>query len=265
MKKTKNPVINGVLEKFDTVYKMTNIFASENGSAMNGLLISGDAGTGKTHWVNKGLAEATEENNIIYIKGSSITAPAIFVKLFLARRKGQVLVLDDVDIIHKSGAELSAILDLFKGATEMTKGERILAWERAGSNQLMSELGVPRSFDFQGSIIWITNDTLDQIAKKAKGHWYAISSRFNPITVYLNEQEKLLYTLHLIEEGLLGENCHAKEGGYPEDIIESTSEYILENFRDFDNMTPRLAIKIADTMQTYPEDWKMLCDQQFKK
>lgn len=263
MIKTKNPVVNGVLEKFDTVYKMSKIFASENGSATNGLLISGDAGTGKTHWVRKGLFESTDESNIEYVKGSSITAPPIYCKLFLNRHPGNVLVLDDVDIIHKSGAELSTILDLFKGATEMTKGERIISWERAGQNQMMTEYGVPRSFDFQGSIVWITNDPIEHIAKKAKGHWHAISSRFNTITVNLNEQEKLLYTLHLIEEGFLGVNCQAKEGGYSAEIIERTSEFILDNYKSFDNITPRIAVKIADLMYTNPEDWEMLVKQQF--
>jgi Cdc6-like AAA superfamily ATPase len=264
MRKTKNPVINSVLEKFETVYKMTSIFASENGSATNGLLISGDAGTGKTHWVKKGLYEILKESEVEYIKGASVSAPAIYMKLFTCRHPGQVLVLDDVDIIHKSGSELSAILDLFKGATEMTKGERIIGWERAGSNS-MSQKGIPSSFDFQGSIIWITNDSLDNLAKKAKGHWHAISSRFNTITVYLNEQEKLLYTLHLIEEGLLGADCEAKQDGYSEEIIEKTTGFILDNYKDFESMTPRIAIKIADLMFTYPEDWKMLVEQQFIK
>jgi len=265
MIKTKNPVVNGVLEKFDTVYKMTSIFASERNSATNGLLISGDAGTGKTHWCESGLFSVADRSNVDYIKGSSITAPAIFVKLFLQRHPGKVLVLDDVDIIHKTGAELSTILDLFKGATEMTKGPRILSWERAGSNSYMTEKGVPRSFDFQGSVIWITNDSLDAIAKKAKGHWHAISSRFNIITVYLNDQEKLLYTLHLLEEGLLGPDCRAKEGGYPDHIVEATTNYILKNYKDLEIVTPRVAVKIADLMETYPDDWEMLVEQQFIK
>jgi hypothetical protein len=257
-----NPVVKEVIDKFDAIYKITKIFVSESGSAMNGLLISGDAGTGKTYWVQKGL-EDIEPKNIQYIKGSSITAPAIFVKLFLARRPGSILVLDDVDIIHKTTSERNTILDLFKGATEMTKGERWLSWERAGANALMNELGVPRTFDFQGSIIWITNDKIEAIAKKTKGHWNAISSRFNQQKIYLTEQEKLLYTLYLLQDmDMLGKNCMAKEGGYSKDIIDRTCDFVYDNYRDFSDLTPRTAIKIADLMETYPEDWKMLCENQ---
>lgn len=262
MKKT-NPVVKEVLEKFDSIYKITKVFVSDNGSAMNGLLISGDAGTGKTYWVKDRGLEDVDPDNVVYIKGSSITAPTIFVKLFLARRPGSILVLDDVDIIHKTTSERNTILDLFKGATEMTKGERWLSWERAGANALMNELGVPRTFDFQGSVIWITNDTIEQIAHRTKGHWNAISSRFNQQRIYLSEQEKLLYTLYLIQEqDMLGVNCMAKEGGYSKEIVEATSDFIYDNYRDISDITPRTAIKIADLMESYPEDWKMLCENQ---
>jgi hypothetical protein len=262
MKKT-NPVVKEVLEKFDSIYKITKVFVSDNGSAMNGLLISGDAGTGKTYWVKDRGLEDVDPDNVVYIKGSSITAPTIFVKLFLARRPGSILVLDDVDIIHKTTSERNTILDLFKGATEMTKGERLLSWERAGANALMNELGVPRTFDFQGSVIWITNDTIEQIAHRTKGHWNAISSRFNQQRIYLSEQEKLLYTLYLIQEqDMLGVNCMAKEGGYSKEIVEATSDFIYDNYRDISDITPRTAIKIADLMESYPEDWKMLCENQ---
>lgn len=261
--KTKNPVVLEVLEKFESIYRMTKIFASENGSAMNGLLISGDAGTGKTHWVKRALEETTDPSNIEYIKGASISAAAIYVKMYLSRRPGQILVLDDVDIIHKTGGELSTILDLFKGATELTKGERMISWEKAGANLLMKELNVPSTFDFQGSIIWITNDTLSRIEAKSKGHWGAISSRFNQQKIQLNDQEKVLYTLYLIEEeDMLGKDCMAKEGGFTPEIIDMTTEYIRKNYKNLKEITPRISVKIADLITTFPNEWESMCNNQ---
>ena len=147
----------------------------------------------------------------------------------------------------------------------MTKGERILSWERASANQLFRELDIPMSFDFQGSIIWITNDTLDDIAKKAASHWNAIFSRFNPITIYLNDQEKLMYTLHLVEEvDMLGEECYALEGGYSKDVIKTTVDYIRKNYKHFNEITPRIAIKIADMITTYPNKWERLVNIQLQ-
>ena len=262
--KSSNPIVQEVIDNFGTVEKMSSIFASPNGSSIKALLVSGDAGTGKTNSVMKGVYSVVEnEDDIIYLKGASMTAAALYCKMYLARNKGKVLVLDDVDIIHKSSQELSTILDLFKAAAEMTKGDRVLSWERATANNLMKELGVPMSYVFEGSIIWITNDKIADIERKAKGHWNAISSRFNINTVYLNDQEKLLYTLFLVEEeGMLGVKCNMKQGGYSDEIVKMTSDYIRKNYKYLNEVTPRIAGKIADLMETFPNDWKMMCDNQ---
>jgi hypothetical protein len=152
---------------------------------------------------------------------------------------------------------VSAILDLFKGATELDKGEKILTWLRASQNQLFRENDVPSEFDFQGSIIWITNENQESLIKSCGPHWQAISSRFRQVPVWLNDQEKLLYTLHLIEEiGLLGKECQAKEGGYPDHVIKQTTEYLRNNWKRMNDITPRVAINIADTMDIYPNDWE---------
>jgi len=49
MTKNINPVVKEVVDKFNTVHEMTKLFVSNKYSALKGLLISGDAGTGKTH------------------------------------------------------------------------------------------------------------------------------------------------------------------------------------------------------------------------
>ena len=263
MEKNINPVVQEVIEKFDTVYTMVSSFVDNRYSALKGLLISGDAGTGKTHWVKKAFIDTNSTEDVYYAKASSISAAALYVILYQYRHKGKVVVLDDCDIIYKAPAEKNAILDMLKGVTEITKGDRPISWVRASSNQLIRDNNVPNNFNFEGSIIWITNDTIEDIAKKAKNHWNAISSRFNQIKVYLNTQEKLLYTLYLIEEcGMLGQNCEGKEGGYPLSVQSDTIEYIRENYKFLTEITPRLATKIADIRFNYPSNWKTLVNNQ---
>lgn len=256
--KNSNPIVQEVKEKFETVKQMTKIFATSNGAAMRGIIITGNAGIGKTHFVKQAFIETDTFDRVDYVKGSSITAPAFYYRLWLNRLPGQILVLDDVDLVQKSKAEVSAILDLMKGATEPTKGERQLSWLRASSNVLFKENGVPDTFDFQGSIVWITNETQESLAKACGPHWNAISSRFRQVPVWLDDKESLMYTIHLIEEaGLLGKDCEAKEGGYSEDIIKETVKYLRENWKGMNDITPRVAVKIADTIESYPNDWKI--------
>ena len=260
--KHKNPIVQEVIENFQTVELMSRIFTSPKvPSATRGLLISGDAGMGKTYYTMKGLYEGTDPSNIEYVKGSSITAAALYAKLFLCKDQGKVLVLDDVDIIHKSKQELMTIADLLKGATEMTSGERIIGWERARQIPMFKELGCDKPFDFQGSVVWITNDSFEDISKKLKGHWHAISSRFTQIPIRLEEHEKLSYSLYLAEEvGLLTYNCEVKDGGYSQEIVDTTLQYVRKKYKVFKEMSPRVLIKIADTMETYPSHWEMLIE-----
>lgn len=264
MNKSKNPIVNKVIEKFDSVYLMTKSFVENRYSAIKAILVSGDAGTGKTYWVKKAIEDmGLSEEDVYYVKGASISAAALFVILYLFRKAGKLVVLDDCDIIHKSPAEKNAILDMLKGATEVTKGERMLSWIKANPNELMKKNKVPVTFDFQGSIIWITNDKVEDIAKKAKNHWNAISSRFNQIKVYLSNEEKVSYTLYLIEEcSMLGKKCEGKEGGYSIKIQNDVIDYINDYWESLNEITPRVATKIADMRENFPSNWKTLVKNQ---
>lgn len=259
-----DPTLKSVIDTYQTVKKMTSVFVTNLDAVSRGLMVSGDAGMGKTHYVTKAFEETDTQDNVMHVKGSSVTAAALFCLLYFNREKGQVLVLDDVDVMHKGAAEVSAILDMFKGATEPTKGSRMIGWHRASPNPLMVANNVPQEFDFQGSIVWITNDKVEDIRKKAKGHWNAISSRFTQVEAWFEEHEKIAYTLHLIEEvDILGKNCTVKEGGFPEDVINDTIDYLHDNYTQLQDITPRVAIKIADIRQMFPDEWKMFCDNQF--
>jgi hypothetical protein len=269
--KNTNPIIEEVVSRYKTIENYTRMFTNNSNSAVRGLLISGDAGFGKTHFTKLGLSNTNPEM-VDYIKGSSISAPALYVKLYQSRLEGQVLVLDDVDIINKSKAEFSIIIEMIKGATETTKDKRIISWNRAQRNQLMVENDVPDNFEFDGTIVWITNEKIRDIAEKAGSHWNALDSRFYKVEAWLNDQEKLLYTLYLVEEiDMLGKECYAKENGYTKDIINKTLEYLRNNYKymyDFnDNSTvsPRSAIKLADTITNFPNDWEMMSNMQFIK
>jgi hypothetical protein len=127
----------------------------------------------------------------------------------------------------------------------------------------MVQNNVPITFNFEGSLIWITNETIDDIAKKAKNHWGAISSRFNQVKVYLTQEQKLMYTLFLIEDiNMLGKECEGKEGGYSIKVQNDTIDYIKDNWKELNEITPRLAIKIADIRNNHPSNWKVLIKNQ---
>jgi hypothetical protein len=261
-----NPIVQEVCDRFNTVYKLSKIFVSGS-SAQKGLIISGDAGTGKSYYVQKAFIDANVVDQVDYNKSKSFTEAALYVKLYLNRNPGDIIVFDDCNLEGMTGGGFKTLIDLLKGATEMTKGERILGWERASTNQLMKEHNVPHEFDFQGSIVWITNSKFSQLQKKFDSHWEAIQSRFIQIPIYLNDQEKLMYTLYLIEDiGMLtGDTCQTKEGGYPDEIVKLTTKYIRNNYKFMSNVTARVAAKIADTIEQFPNDWETIIENQMIK
>ena len=83
MKRSNNPIVNKVIDKFDSVYIMTKSFVENRLSAIKAVLVSGDAGTGKTHWVRLAIKHLKmKDEDVYYVKGASISAAALFVILY---------------------------------------------------------------------------------------------------------------------------------------------------------------------------------------
>lgn len=241
-----NPIAREVQDTFDGIYAQTTSFVQNPNSAINGMIVSGDAGTGKTYTVKKALMDTGHQKNVEYIKGSKITAASLYVKLYLNRGRHRIIVLDDCDLIHHQ--EKNLIVPMLLGAAELGQN-RDVGWETARKNPLMEQFNVPHQFKFEGSIIWITNDRKEQIGKAVKQWKNAILSRFNFAECNFTDEQKFMYTIHLVDNmDMLGINCQEYAGGYPEDIIEQASDYMSTNYRNLIEVTPRQAIKIADIL-----------------
>lgn len=259
-----NPIAQEVQDTFNGIYAQVTSFANNPDSAINGMIVSGDAGTGKTYNVKKALRDTGHQKNTEYIKGAKITAASLYVKLYLNRHKHRIVVLDDCDLIHNS--EKNLIIPMLLGAADLGQS-RDVGWETTKKNPLMEEYNVPHNFQFEGSIIWITNDRKQDIAKSIKQWKNAIFSRFNFAECNFTDEQKFMYTMHLVENlAMLGNNCEEFEGGYPSNIIAEASDYMATNYRNLVEVTPRIAIKIADTLNhnTDPALRKAMLRQMWK-
>lgn len=246
-----NPIAQEVQDTFDGIYAQVVSFVQNPNSAINGLIISGDAGTGKTYTVKRALKDTGHQSNVEYIKGGKITAASLYVKLFLNRAKHRIIVLDDCDIIHHS--EKRQIVPMLLGAAELGQNREV-SWETARRNPLMEEHNVDNQFKFEGSIIWITNDRKEDIGKAIKQWKAAIFSRFNFAECNFSDEQKFIYTQYLVQHcDMLGANCQDYAGGYPLNIVNETDEYMSKNYRNLVEVTPRQAIKIADILHHNPD------------
>jgi len=250
-----NPVIKPVLETFQSVYYQTLMFANNPTSAINGLLVMGDAGTGKSHWVKQALIDAGVQQNVEYIKGGTITAASLYVKLYVNRHSHRIIVFDDVDLLGHP--ERNKIIPSILGAVEEGR-DRLVTWNTAKKNALMEEFDVPFEFKFNGNVIFITNYTRDTIKEKAKVWAPAFNSRFTSVECNFTPEQKYLYTRHLVDnENMLADKCKVhkyvdadgnKHNGYPQEVVDEAMNFIDDNYQNFTEVTPRIAVKIADVI-----------------
>ena len=242
-----------LISEMSDIYDITANFATDL-DGTKGLAVFGPAGIGKTEAVSNALRDSNA--SVEYLKGADISPAGLFCTLWFNRDQHRILVLDDVDLIG-GGDKAKQIMALLKAATENTYRPREVAWIKAAPNATMKEHHIPQKFEYWGNIIWITNDNPREIMKKKAlaPHFRAILSRFTPAILDWNKPDCYMWTKHLIEwEDMLGKNCQSKRGGYDKDVIKDVLSFFRENFKALNDITPRLATKIAHNRYRFQED-----------
>jgi len=115
------------------------------------LVITGSAGTGKTHLVKQTLTDLglEESNHFVHFKGRA-TAAGLFVTLY--ENCDKIVVLDDCDSVFKD----ADAVNILKGALDSYDIRKI---SYLTTKPLKDEFGghLPRTFEFTGKIIFISN------------------------------------------------------------------------------------------------------------
>ena len=175
----------GINERFGFVEKLVTMVAT---GVQPSAVITGEGGLGKTYTVTKTL-EANGYKDIsdladfqvgtiintrkcfTTVKGYS-TAKGLYRTLF--ENNKSVIVFDDCDAVLKD----PVALNLLKGALD-SYGKRIISW-----NADMRDDDLPRSFNFEGRVIFISNMDQDKIDQ-------AIRSRSMMIDLSMSADQKI--------------------------------------------------------------------------
>jgi Cdc6-like AAA superfamily ATPase len=178
----------GINERFGFVEKLVNMVSS---GVQPSAVITGQGGLGKTYTVMKTLQSAgiQDYNEVIRklaigsridmsklyvtIKGYS-TPKGLFRTLFENNRA--VIVFDDCDSILKD----PVALNLLKGALD-SYGKRIISWN---AESFGKDDDLPRSFEFKGKVIFISNMDQNNIDQ-------AIRSRSMMIDLSMTDDQKI--------------------------------------------------------------------------
>ena len=241
-------VIERMRKRFAILDDMTK--ATKRGD-VRAMIVSGPPGVGKSY----GVETVLDRYGTVSTLGN--TAPkyevckgamspiGLYCKLYKLAAKDNVIVFDDCDSILLD--DLS--LNILKAALDSKKTRRI-CWN-TDSHMLRRE-GVPDTFEFAGSVIFITNIKFDNVrSKKLRDHLEALESRCHYIDLTIDTlREKLLRIQQIVKDGML--NNYA----LPQETQTEVVQYIWDNKRRLREISLRTVLKIADLAKAFPDTWK---------
>ena len=248
--------IERIRERFDMLKDMTKAVKKGDVRAM---IVSGPPGVGKSH----GVEEVLDRYNTVAALGGgrkyevvkgAMSPIGLYVKLYNYKEKDQVLVFDDCDAIF----EEPLALNILKAALD-SKKRRTIHWN-TDSFKLRNE-GVPDSFEFKGSAIFITNlDFQDVKSKKIKSHLEALESRCHYMDLTITtEREKMLRIAQVIKDGML--DAYTLSDEVKEEII----DFVDMNKKRLRELSLRTVLKVADLAVAFPSKWEAMAENTVMK
>ena len=234
----------GINKRFEFVQQMVSMVA---GKVVPSAIITGQGGLGKSHTVVKALeAEGLENVTDLaefqvgsvmraskcykIVKGFS-TAKGLYRTLFEGNR--MTLVFDDCDSVLKD----PVALNILKGALD-SYSDRYISW-----NADMRDDELPRSFKFEGSIVFISNMELARVDQ-------AIRSRAMCVDLSMTEEQKVeRMTVIACDKDFLPE--------YDMKVKEDSIGFIKGMVGEVENLSLRSLIAVCKIRAT-ATDWKDL-------
>ena len=245
-------VIDRMRERFDMLEDMTK--AAKKGT-VRAMIVSGPPGVGKSFGVEKVLgkhdliATLGEKAPKYEVVKGAMSAIGLYCKLYNYADKDNVLVFDDCDSVLLD--DLS--LNILKAALDSKKSRRI-HWN-TDSFKLRNE-GVPDSFEFKGSAIFITNIKFDNVkSKKLRDHLEALESRCHYIDLTIDtEREKMLRIKQITGDGMLDEYALG------ETVVDDIVDFIDINKKRLRELSLRTVLKVADLAKAFPDRWEAMAE-----
>ena len=244
-------VIERIRQRFEILDEMTT--AATNGE-IRAMIVSGPPGVGKSFGVERIVEKACLFDTISgkrlraeVVKGSA-TALGLYSTLYKYSDSNCMLVFDDCDSILLD----DVALNLLKGALDSGK-KRKISW--LSDSSLLRREGIPDSFNFNGSVVFITNLKFDKMkSQKLRDHLDALQSRCHYLDLTLDTmRDKIMRIKQIAKDGEL-----FAEYDFEPCVQDEIIEFMTENKNRFREMSLRMAIKIADLRKSFPLKWKAM-------
>jgi predicted AAA+ superfamily ATPase len=253
VKETDEQAMDRIATRFAVLDEMSK--AAINGD-IRAMIVSGPPGVGKSYGVELQLEKASlfdklanKKVRFTIVKGA-MTALGLYAQLYKYSDRKNVLVFDDCDSVFQD----DLALNILKAALDSGKRRKI-CWN--SDSRLLRQEGIPDSFEFNGSAVFITNLKFSSIkSKKLQDHLEALESRCHFLDLTIDsERDKLLRIkqVHRDADGGLFKD-YDFESNEPQEIL----EFMESNLPKLRELSLRMCLKIADLVKISPTNWKNL-------
>ena len=215
-------------------------------------IVSGATGCGKSYTRESVLKTAESDGRINYtsVRGT-ISAIALYVELWNNRNASDVLVLDDTDTIY---GDLDA-LNLLKAALDTNPVRRV---HYNKESRILADLGIDRSFDFEGRVVFITNTDLTRAVEretKMSPHYAALLGRSIYCDLGIHSKREVLVRIGQVvysEKFLAANNISLKQA-------ESMMAWLAPNVNRVRVLSIRTVLQLADLVKV-DSNWQYMAD-----
>lgn len=247
-----------IQQKLSDRFSALEVMTQATGMGHNrALIVSGPAGLGKSFTVEQKMSQLeTEGKKITYIKGY-VRPLALYRTLYNSRDINSVLVFDDSDSIFFDDVSMN----LLKSACDSTD-RRMIHWLSESIHDIQDDDGdsIPEKFEFEGSIIFITNcDFDDMIARgnKLAPHFEALVSRSHYLDLEMKTKMDYLVRIKQVvkEQGML------RQRGFDPLDEKEILDFVIENMESLRELSLRMVVKLSTLMKMNRNNWKKLARQ----
>ena len=234
-------------DRFEVLAEMTE--AATDGSVRS-MIVSGPGGLGKSYTVERVL-NSWDPNALSHtVVRGFVKATGLFKLLYQNRAPGQVLVFDDADSVFLDDVSVN----LLKAVCDSTE-KRIVSYMSEGvliDDETAERL--PKSFEFEGTIIFITNMDFDGMidrGSKLAPHLEAMLTRSHYIDLAMKTRRDYIIRIkQVVASGMLSGR------GLDAEAEADVMEFIDENHDCLRELSLRMAIKLADIRKRNSKTWR---------
>jgi hypothetical protein len=253
VKETETEAMDRIATRFEVLDEMSR--ACINGD-IRAMIVSGPPGVGKSHGVETQMEKASMFDKLAgkkvrfqIVKGA-MTALGLYTQLYKYSDTKNVLIFDDCDSVFTD--DLS--LNILKAALDSGKTRRI-CWN--SDSRLLRDEGIPNTFNFNGSAIFITNLKFGNLkSKKLQDHLEALQSRCHFLDLTIDgDRDKMLRIkqVHRDADGGL-----FKDYDFTEEQSQTVIDFMWDNHSKLREVSLRMCLKIADLVKISPSNWQNL-------